>query len=62
MRSWESRAGRADAEWRMERERAETVPCPSCRVPAGQHCRNTITGDEVRFPAHPARITEAGEE
>lgn len=43
-------------EWLMARDEAETVDCPTCDAPAGKHCRNTLTGDETRFPAHPLRI------
>lgn len=59
MRPWESKRRRADHEWRMTRDEAETVRCPSCGAAPRESCRNTITGDETRFPAHPSRITAA---
>ena len=53
------RAEVADLEWRMERARAETVPCTWCSAAVGQHCTNPATGDESNAPAHPPRIADA---
>lgn len=44
------------ADWLATRTTAETVPCPFCRAPTGRSCRNTYTGREVSFPAHPDRV------
>jgi hypothetical protein len=49
----------ADFEWRMERDHAETVPCPHCAAPPHRTCVNRLTGDELHAPAHPQRITTA---
>lgn len=53
--SWDSRAGaRRNA---AHRAQAEQVPCPYCRVAAGETCRNDITGEPLgRQPAHAARL------
>ena len=47
------------AEYLMEREDALTVDCPRCAEPAGQLCRNPITGAVIRAPAHWQRIHRA---
>lgn len=68
MTSWAERRRDTDSEWRIERYRAEAVPCPRCRAVArvdgepdqpGQHCWNEITGRELQAPAHDARIKAA---
>jgi hypothetical protein len=68
--TWAERRRDADSEWRMERFTAESVACPRClAVPRAdgapdrpdQHCRNAITGLELRAPAHDARIRAARE-
>lgn len=46
--------------WELERDAAQTVPCPpqprGCAVPAGVTCRNLATGRPLeRQPAHQAR-------
>lgn len=46
--------------WLLEREDAETRPCPppphGCGAPSGVTCRNLATGRELqRQPAHPRR-------
>lgn len=51
-----------DAEWRMERDRAETVACRDCQQPAGATCVNLRTGEPLsRLPAHAHRIHDAKE-
>ncbi|WP_031470380.1 zinc finger domain-containing protein [Sciscionella sediminilitoris] len=37
---------------------AEQYPCPRCGAPAGTTCRNTITGNPLRGPAHWQRIQQ----
>lgn len=59
MTAWSERRRAADLEWRMQRDEAEAVACATCGAAPRESCRNTITGDETRFPAHPSRITAA---
>lgn len=48
-----------DLQWRMERARAETVPCRGCKALAGATCINIHTGEPLkRLPAHHVRITD----
>lgn len=57
MTSWAERQAAADAEWRIERDRAQQVPCPWCRAEVGAPCINSITGEEMRkVPAHWQRL------
>jgi hypothetical protein len=57
MTSWAERQDAADAEWRIEREKAQQVACPRCGAGVGVTCTNPYTGEAFkRAPAHWQRI------
>lgn len=47
------------ADFLMAREDALAVDCPRCGMPAGEVCRNPITGGPIRAPAHWQRLHHA---
>ncbi len=51
----------SDFEWRMERDHAQRAPCPRCEAAISEPCRNPITGEELRAPAHFQRIDAANQ-
>lgn len=62
MTGWAHERAVADAEWRMERDLAETVVCPEpkCVAPVGVTCRNFWSGAPLEGqPAHVKRIKAA---
>lgn len=65
MTAWNERRRIARAEWLMDRERANSVPCPEpgCRAQVGETCRNVHTGQEIEhLTAHWRRIKASEEE
>lgn len=53
----------ADAEWRMERDNALTVPCPECGAMEGNPCLNVHDGEPIeKQPAHWRRIAASTKE
>ena len=59
---WARRLSLEDAEWRMERDLAETVVCPEvqCHAVVGETCRNLSSGQVLENqPAHARRIRDA---
>jgi hypothetical protein len=59
---WVRRRSLEDAEWRMERDLAESVRCsePRCEAGVGETCRNLSSGQVLENqPAHARRIRDA---
>ena len=53
--TWDSKT--RDAQFQIQRDHAETFPCPACPAIAGEACRNLITGEPLaKQPAHVARL------
>lgn len=62
MTEWVRRQSVSDAEWRMERQQAETIRCPQpgCTAGPGETCINLSNQLPLENqPAHALRIRDA---